>query len=87
MMFELRIPENQMPTMILLFGKGFGLEVTNVPSRTFCQDVLREMAVGAKAEMCAQILRWNKENPQTIDGQAAQDSNQVPVRPTVLGRG
>ena len=66
MMFEKRIPEAQMPDMIRGFAKGFGLTAHNVPSRAFCQEVLREMAVGAKAEMCAQILRWHAENPQTL---------------------
>ena len=45
-MFEKRIPEAQMPDMIRGFAKGFGLTAHNVPSRAFCQEVLREMADG-----------------------------------------
>ena len=48
-------------------AKLLGRTFDQFPKRTAAQQVLKEVGIGAKAELCAQLLLWLEEcGPQTI---------------------
>ena len=56
---ECRIPERQFAKVMQSTLQAVGIEVDDAPGRSFAQEVLREMAVGSKAEMVAQMTSMN----------------------------
>ena len=66
LMHELRVSENVMIPLLEGAAKTFGIKLDKVPSRAWTQNILKEMAVLAKAEMGLTLYQWAKEDPQSL---------------------
>jgi len=66
LLHELRVSERVMVDVINGAAKTFGIELIQPVSRSWTQNVLKEMAVLAKAEMGLTLYLWAKEDPQSL---------------------